>query len=133
VNSAWERDALKPLEFRFYYFTPLYDDTVAFYRDTLDFEIDRSWDRPNDERGTVFRSPNGQGFIEIEFGDKPPSIAGGFYIEVTDVDHRYDRVRQVGAPVRKELGDTSYGHRNFKTVDPNGVEIAFFQYLDEDD
>ena len=120
-------------EFRFYYFTPRYEETVAFYRDILGFEIDRSWDRPNDERGTVFRSPNGLGLIEIESGHKPPSIAGGFYIEVPDVDHWYDRVRRAGAPVRKKLGDTNYGHRNFKTVDPNDVEIGFFRYLAEDE
>ena len=124
---------MKPFEFRFYYFTPLYDETVAFYRDILGFEIDRSWDRPNNERGTVFRSPNGPGLIEIEFGTQPPSIAGGFYIEVPDVDHRYDQLRQAGAPVRKELGNTSYRHRNFKTVDPNGVEITFFRFLTNDE
>ena len=123
---------MKQLEFRFYYFTPLYDETVAFYRDILGLEIDRFWDRPNDDRGTVFRSPNGPGLIEIESGDIPPTIAGGFYIEVVDVDGWYDRLSQAGAPIRKELGDTSYGHRNFKTVDPNGVEIAFFRYLAED-
>ena len=105
----------------------LYDETVAFYRDILGFEIYRSWDRPNGDRGVIFRSPNGLGLIEIESGDKPPSIAGGFYIEVIDVDHWYDRVTQAGAPVRKKLGDTNYGHRNFKTVDPNGVEVGFFQ------
>ncbi len=119
---------MKQLEFRFYYFTPLYDQTVAFYRDALGFEIYSSWNRP-DARGTIFRSPNGLGLIEIEAGDEPPSIAGGFYIEVADLDYWYERVRQSGAPVRKKLGNTSYGHRNFKTADPNGVEIGFFQHF----
>ncbi len=119
---------MKQLEFRFYYFTPLYDQTVAFYRDALGFEIYSSWNRP-DARGTIFRSPNGLGLIEIEAGDQTPSIAGGFYIEVADLDYWYERVRQSGAPVRKKLGNTSYGHRNFKTADPNGVEIGFFQHF----
>lgn len=122
-------DHMNPLEFRFYYFTPSYDQTVAFYRDILRFEIYRTWDRPGGDRGTIFRSPNGAGLIEIEAGDQRPSIHGGFYVEVDDLDHWYDRVREAGAPIRKELGDTSYGHRNFKTVDPNGVEVSFFQYL----
>ena len=139
ISNAWrtvgskQLSIVEQLEFRFYYFTPLYDETVAFYRDTLGFEIARSWDRPNDDRGTVFRSPNGPGLIEIESGDKLPSIAGGFYIEVPDVDERYDRLRQAGAPVHKELGDTSYGHRNFKTIDPSGVEICFFRFLPLDE
>lgn len=122
-------DHMNPPEFRFYYFTPSYDQTVAFYRDTLRFEIYRTWDRPGGDRGTIFRSPNGTGLIEIEAGDQRPSIHGGFYVEVDDLDHWYDRVREAGAPISKELGDTSYGHRNFKTIDPNGVEVSFFQYL----
>ena len=115
-------------EFRFYYFTPRYEETVRFYRDVLGFQIFREWDRPEGDRGTVFHSPNGAGFIEIEAGEKAPSIAGGFYIEVSDIEMRYDRLRQSGVHVRKELGLTPYGHRNFKVVDPNGIEIAFFQY-----
>lgn len=118
-------------EFRFYYFTPLYDETVTFYRDVLQFAVYRSWDRGGDDRGTIFSSPNGRGLIEIEAGTVAPSIRGGFYIEVPDPEPWRDRVRDARAPIRKELGATSYGHRNFKTVDPSGVEITFFQYLVE--
>jgi predicted enzyme related to lactoylglutathione lyase len=116
-------------EFRFYYFTPLYEQTVAFYRDVLRFEIYHAWDRGAQERGTIFRSPNGVGLIEVEAGERPPSIGGGFYIEVADVGRRYEDARRRGAPVLRELGPTDYGHRNFKTADPNGVEITFFEYL----
>lgn len=116
-------------EFRFYYFTPLYEQTVEFYRDILRFETFHAWDRGARERGTIFRSPSGAGFIEIEAGERPPSIEGGFYIEVSDVERLYEDVRRRGAPVLRELGATSYGHRNFKTVDPNGVEVTFFEYL----
>jgi catechol 2,3-dioxygenase-like lactoylglutathione lyase family enzyme len=119
---------MRSLEFRFYYFTPLYEQTVAFYRDILRFEIYHAWDRGAD-RGTIFRSPNGAGFIEIEVGGQLPSISGGFYIEVADARAWYEETRQRGAPILKELGATSYGHRNFKTVDPNGVEVSFFEYL----
>ena len=120
---------MPPLEFRFYYFTSLYDETVAFYRDTLGLEIFRSWDRSPADRGHIFRSPTGEGFIEIEAGDSVPSINGGFYIQSNDVEEVYRRVKSRGAPITKELGVTSYGHRNFKTVDPGGVEIAFFEYV----
>jgi catechol 2,3-dioxygenase-like lactoylglutathione lyase family enzyme len=120
---------MRPQEFRFYYFTPLYEQTVAFYRDVLCFEIYHAWDRGAADRGTIFRSPNGVGFIEIEAGEEPPSILGGFYIEVADVGGWYEEVRRRGAPILKELGATSYGHRNFKTADPGGVEVSFFEYL----
>jgi catechol 2,3-dioxygenase-like lactoylglutathione lyase family enzyme len=120
---------MRPLEFRFYYYTPAYDQTVAFYRDVLGFEIYTAWDRSATDRGTIFRSPNGAGFIEIEVGEQLPSISGGFYLEVADVGRWYDDVRRRGAPIVKELGATDYGHRNFKTADPGGVEVGFFEYL----
>lgn len=120
---------MRPLEFRFYYLTPAYAETVAFYRDVLGFEIYHRWDRGAADRGTIFHSPNGAGFIEIESGGQPPSISGGFYLEVADVDSWYNDVRRRGAPILKELGATNYGHRNFKTADPGGVEVSFFEYL----
>ena len=116
-------------EFRFYYFTPLYEQTVAFYRDVLGFDIYHAWDRGAEERGTIFRSPGGAGLIEIEAGERPPSLGGGFYIEVADIERRYEAARSRGAPILRGLGATSYGHRNFRTVDPNGVEVTFFEYL----
>lgn len=123
---------MRSLEFRFYYFTSLYDQTTGFYRDRLEFEVYRAWDRGYADRGTIFRSPNGVGFIEIEAGPSSPSINGGLYLEVDDLDGWYDRVRRSGATISRELGPTTYGHRNFKTVDPNGIEISFFQYLKAD-
>ena len=118
-------------EFRFYYFTSRYEQTVAFYRDLLGLEVHFAWERGELDRGTIFRSPNGRGLIEVEAGPSPPSILGGFYIEVPNVEEWYARVRGCGAPIRKELGDTSYGHRNFKTVDPSGVEVSFFCQITE--
>ncbi|MET0624647.1 MAG: VOC family protein [Pyrinomonadaceae bacterium] len=120
---------MKNREFRFYYFTPHYEQTVAFYRDVLRLDIYHAWDRGAEERGTIFRSPNNAGFIEIEAGEGSPSIRGGFYIEVADVEQLYEEARRRGAPILQELGVTSYGHRNFKTADPNGVEVCFFEYV----
>ncbi len=114
-------------EFRFYYFTPLYDETVAFYRDVLGFEAYRTWDQPGGERGTIFRVPGSGGLIEIEAGAALPALRGGFYLEVDDVDAWHERVRRAGGVIVRGLADTSYGHRNFKTLDPSGVEVAFFQ------
>lgn len=116
-------------EFRFYYFTPLYEQTVAFYRRILGFEVYHAWDRGVEDRGTIFRSPNEAGFIEIEAGGQPPSILGGFYIEVADVEKWFEEVWRRGAPILKGLSATSYGHRNFKTADPSGVEVSFFEYI----
>jgi predicted enzyme related to lactoylglutathione lyase len=114
-------------EFRFYFFTARYEETVAFYRDVLRLRVERSWDRSERLRGTVFASPNGTGSIEVEQGEELPRLRGGFYIEVDDIDGWYDRVKAAGAPIRKSLGATEYGHRNFKAIDPSGIEVGFFQ------
>ena len=119
--------ATRSPEFRFYFFTSKYDETVAFYRDVLQLKVDRSWDRSDQHRGTVFASPNGTGLIEVEQGDKLPQIYGGFYIEVDDIDGWYGRVTAAGATIKKSLGVTDYGHLNFKVVDPSGIEVGFFQ------
>ena len=87
---------MRQQEFRFYYFTPLYEQTVAFYRDVLGFDVYHSWDRGAADRGTIFRSPNGAGFIEVEAGETPPAIRGGFYIEVADVGGWHEDVRRQG-------------------------------------
>lgn len=112
-------------EFRYFYFTPLYDDTVAFYRDRVRLEEVSSWDRGPDERGTVFRSPNGMGLIEVEAGDAP-GPGGGIYIEMNDVDAWHAELVSRGVPIATPLTDTSYGHRQFRIVDPAGLEIGFF-------
>ena len=120
---------MRSLEFRFYYFTRRYDETVAFYRDVLQLAVHHAWDHGPGERGTIFRAPNGGGLIEIEAGTGLPSLAGGLYIEVPDLEAWYARVREAHAPVIQELRPTSYGHRHFKVVDPSGIEIGFFSYL----
>lgn len=116
-------------EFRFYYFTDTYETTVAFYRDVLQWEMIRSWSRP-DDKGTLFRSPNGSGIIEIEEGVKKPVVSGGgLYIQVENVDEWYARAIQKKINIITPLSDTTYGHRSFKFADPNGMEIVLFKYI----
>ena len=50
-------------QFRFAYFTPLYDVTIAFYRDGLDLPVIEAWDRSPEDRGTLFGAASG--LIEV--------------------------------------------------------------------
>lgn len=77
-------------EFRFCYSTPRYTETVSFYKDTLELEEFRSWDRGDCQKGTIFKSTGGTGLIEIEEGPEAPIIQGELYIEVEDVDVWYE-------------------------------------------
>ena len=118
-------------EFRFYYFTSRYAETVSFYRDTLQLEIFRSLDRGNCEKGTIFRSPNGNGLIEIEEGVEIPIIQGVIYIEVEDVDFWYEMIVKKKVNIVEAISNTSYGHRSFKFEDPNKLIIGLFKYIDK--
>ena len=115
-------------EFRFYYFTNRYRETVDFYRNILQLEVMRSWDRVDGDKGTIFHSPNGTGLIEIEEGNESPVIQGALYIEVEDIDRWYEKVVAGNGKIIQPVSDTSYGHRNFKFEDPGGLTIGLFKY-----
>src|SRR5882724_4842496 len=101
-------------EFRFCYSTPRYAETISFYKDTLQLEEFRSWDRGDCQKGTIFRSPNGTGLIEIEEGHETPIIQGELYIEVEDVDLWHEMVVNKKIKIIRPVTNTSYGHRSFK-------------------
>ena len=121
-------------DFRFVYFTPVYDETVAFLRDAIELPVTEAWDRPGDHRGTVFAA--GSGVIEVleneELSRGPSHTANGgpfAAIEVADVDALHARIGAKSIPVHYPLADKPWGHRGFSVLDPNGVEIAFFSVL----
>ncbi len=117
-------------EFRFCYATPRYAETVTFYKDILQLEEFRSWDRGYCQKGTIFKSPNGSGFIEIEEGTESPSIQGHLYIEVEDVDFWYEVAVKNKIRITQPIVNTNYGHRSFKFEDPNKLIIGLFKYID---
>jgi len=118
-------------EFRFFYFTNFYEETVSFYRDTLELNIIRSWDRSEFDKGTLFTSPNSLGIIEIEKGEQPNFACAGLYIEVENVDEWYDLALKKNIKILAPLSNTTYGHRSFRFEDPNGFEIGLFKYNSE--
>ena len=118
-------------EFRFGYSTPLYVETVSFYKNRLQLKELRSWDRGHCNKGTIFQSPNGSGLIEIEEGTKAPVLQGELYIEVEDVDRWYEKIMKEKIRIINLVSDTSYGHRSFKFADPNNLIIGLFRYNPE--
>jgi catechol 2,3-dioxygenase-like lactoylglutathione lyase family enzyme len=121
-------------QFRFAYFTPEYESTVAFYRDGLEFAVLESWDRGLDYRGTLFAAASG--LVEVlarprnpgsshMFDERPPQ--GAFMvIEVEDVEDRYRRVLERRLPLQEELKTQSWGHRSFCVREPNGLTLYVF-------
>jgi catechol 2,3-dioxygenase-like lactoylglutathione lyase family enzyme len=121
-------------QFRFAYFTPDYESTVAFYRDGLELPVIETWNRSPDDRGTLFGAASGM--IEVLalpksgesshlWDDRPPQ--GAFMvIEVDQVEARYQRAVEKGLPIKQELKDQGWGHRSFCVRDPNGLTLYFF-------
>ncbi len=124
-------------QFRFSYFTPEYESTVAFYRDDLELPILESWDRNPDDRGTLFGAASGA--IEVLtlpkggesshlWDDRPPQ--GAFMvIEVEDVEQSYRRAVQKGLPIQEDLTTQAWGHRSFCVREPNGLTLYFFSEI----
>jgi catechol 2,3-dioxygenase-like lactoylglutathione lyase family enzyme len=121
-------------QFRFAYFTPEYEATVAFYRDDLQLGVIESWDRNADDRGTLFAAASG--VIEVLlrprsaatshlWDDRPPQ--GAFMvIEVRDVEKTYRRAQARHLPIRQELTTQPWGHRAFCVQEPNGLTLCVF-------
>jgi catechol 2,3-dioxygenase-like lactoylglutathione lyase family enzyme len=121
-------------QFRFAYFTPVYEETVAFYRDGLGLELSHSWDRSPDDRGTVVKAASG--LIEIlalpqsgdadHLFDKRPPQGAFMVIEVDDVDAIHRRAVEKGLAIQQELRNQSWGHRSLCLREPNGLTLFFF-------
>jgi len=121
-------------EFRFSYFTPEYDATVAFYRDDLQLVVVESWDRSADDRGTLFAAASG--LIEVLLRSKNPATFHGWddrppqgafmVIEVPDVEQTYQRAVERRLSIQEGLTTQPWGHRSFCVREPNGLTLYMF-------
>ena len=121
-------------QFRFGYFTPKYEETVAFYREKLGLPVIESWDRNPDDRGTLFGAASGMievlifpgsGQCDHLWDERPPQ--GAFVvIEVDQVESLYQCAVEKGLPIQQELKDRYWGHRGFCVREPNGLTLYLF-------
>jgi predicted enzyme related to lactoylglutathione lyase len=120
----------KQPEFRFYYSTNRYEETISFYKTSLQLKEMNSWNRGYCDKGTVFQSPNGSGLIEVEESTESPVLQGSLYIEVEDVDAWHALAVANNIEIVQPLTNMTYGHRSFKLKDPNNLVIGFFKYIE---
>ncbi|MEM7298782.1 MAG: VOC family protein, partial [Bacteroidota bacterium] len=112
--------------FRFAYFTDKYQETCDFYTYQLELAVDKSWDRDENSKGSVFKA--GVGLIEVLHlpSDKGVKNAGLDYrvpqgafmvIQVWDIDERYKNYKNKGVNFKQEVVDQVWGHRSFSITD----------------
>jgi len=133
-RSLKSKSVMQAGQFRFGYFTPKYEATVAFYRDGLELPILESWNRTPNDRGTLFGAASGM--IEVlalpqsgqsdHLWDGRPAQGAFMVIEVEEVAALYRRVIENGLSVQEELKDQEWGHRSFCVQEPNGLTLYFF-------
>ena len=126
-------------EFRFAYFTPQCDATVAFYRDGLELPLINSRDRGADDKGSVFAAASGlievlarpaEGKSSHLFDARPPQ--GAFMvIEIDNTEDVYARACAKGLPIAQELKDQPWRHRNFCLTEPNGLVLYFYEVISD--
>lgn len=97
------------------------EQTRAFYRDALDFEVGEAAD-PLAVEG------HGAGLLFTceDLWKCGPVCSGTLYFSVPDVDAYYAAVRD-RAPLAWPLQDMPYGSREFAVIDCNGYYLAFQQ------
>ena len=124
------------MQFRCAYATDEYEATVEFYKEALGFEIVESWDRSDNDKGTLFRAASG--IIEVvkrapdeNHGNWEKHFPQGFtiVIETEDVDALYNDISKQELEIAEGLKDQKWGHRSFRMTDPNGVQLYFFSEI----
>jgi catechol 2,3-dioxygenase-like lactoylglutathione lyase family enzyme len=128
---------MKECQFRFGYFTPKYEATIAFYRDGLEFPIVEAWDRTADDLGTLFGAASG--IIEVvalppsgqsdHLWDKRSAQGAFMVIEMENLAALYQRAIAKGLPIQQELKNQEWGHRSFCLQEPNGLTLYFFSEI----
>ncbi len=123
------------LEFRFAFFARDFDESVAFYRDTLGLVHSGGWDRP-DGRGALLAVTGTNAVIEIygapngDIYDGPrPSTAINLAIRlgsISEVDARYSQLAAAGVADSGPPQDRPWGHRSFIVRDPDSIHIHFY-------
>ncbi|MCX2718033.1 VOC family protein [Lentiprolixibacter aurantiacus] len=128
--------AKKEGKFRFAYFTDKYQETCGFYRDTLELKLEHSWDRSEDDKGSLFKA--GMGLIEVlkRPGNEQQKVKdldyrhpqGAFMVvQVWEIDELFKKYKKKRVPFKEEIKDQAWGHRSFAVLDPNGVVLFFIE------
>lgn len=105
--------------------------SLRFYRETLGLPIYREWGTEGSAgHGVVFFL--GGGYLELSgrSSDQPPQMLE-LWLQVRDVDARYEELAGRGAEVVERPVDKPWGLREMRILDPDGVHLVIVQVPDD--
>ena len=121
--------------FRVQIYTEQYEQMCGFYEQTLGLPVLIMRETSADDRVRVYGAASGQ--IEVIYAPEgmecPVSNGWTIQMEVDDVDAYCEQVRIQGWEVLREPQDQFWGHRNFKVLDPSGLELTIFSEIRRQD
>jgi catechol 2,3-dioxygenase-like lactoylglutathione lyase family enzyme len=96
-------------------------EALDWYQKVLGFQIDWTWGDPADRAGILRDN------AEINLEVPPPGqfAASRVYVETVGVNAIHARVISGGGHVAVQIGNRSYGMRDFRVLDPSGNELSF--------
>jgi len=104
--------------------------SIGFYTEILGFQVLRMDPPPEATPFAVLVLEEAAVMLchESLAGGPPPGPRGlglDIRIMVSDVDTIYARAKAGGAQIVRDIGDRSYGLRDFRLLDPDGFRLRF--------
>jgi catechol 2,3-dioxygenase-like lactoylglutathione lyase family enzyme len=101
-----------------------YQESLAFYRDSLGLAIAREY-----PGGTVFFA--GQTLLELAGhgrpADAPEGFAGALWLQVRDVYAAQEELRSRGVAIAREARQEPWTLHEMHVTDPDGITLIFVQ------
>lgn len=97
-----------------------FDQSLAFYRDVLGWDITDSWGGAGEERGAILSG----GGMKVVLSTEQRADAPQVHLDIHDIDARFRKLPK-GTHVVREPEETPWGTRWFVVRDPDGNLIAF--------
>ena len=120
--------------FRVQIFTREYEQMCRYYEQILGLPIIVRRETSLDDRVCVYGAASGQ--IEVIYAGEgievPTSNGWTLQMQVSDADAYCEQIRKKGWKILREPQDQFWGHRNFKTLDPSGLEFTIYSELPQD-
>ena len=116
MNDRFHHIFIRPADF---------ERSVAFYRDTLGWDVTETWGNEKEGRGAILSGGGMKVVIaEAHKGDAPTGGRPDVHLDIHDIDARF-KLMPKGGHVVAEPQDTHWGTRWFVVRDPDGNLIAF--------